>query len=165
MPLGRPRKSDAEHALYGTKPHKSTAKTVGSLPSGAPEMPKHLTPEARREWRRVLPLLLDRGSLTAADSSVLSLYVETYSRWLAAKKDLSDNGLTISVSVLDSHGQAVTNRKANPALKIAENCERALRGFLNELGLTPRSRERVVPARKPKAEGKTSFDNFLDVNR
>ena len=160
MPLGRPRKSDAEHALYGTKPHKSTAKTQSELSASSPEMPKHLTPEARREWKRLLPLLEKRGSLTEADSAALALYCETYSRWLLAKQDVAENGLTITSTVLDSSGQAVASRKINPALRIVENCERSLRNFLREFGMTPATRERVVPARKPKGEQKSAWDIF-----
>ena len=165
MALGRPRKSDALHALHGTKPHPSTAKTESALTGALPQMPAHLTAAARREWRRVLPLLAARGSLTEADSAALALYCETHARWIVAKQDLEQNGLTVTTVVLDAGGNPISNRKPNPALKIAENCERALRGFLTELGLTPRSRERVVPARKPKAEGKSSFDSFIEANR
>lgn len=164
MALGRPRKSDAEHALHGTKPHKSTAKTVSALPADEPEMPKHLTAEARKEWKRLLPLLLERGSLTPGDSAALALYAETFSRWLLAKRDVEEHGLTVSTVVLDSSGQQVTNRKINPALRIVENCERSLRNFLREFGLTPATRERVVPARKPKDSKRSSFDNFLEAN-
>jgi P27 family predicted phage terminase small subunit len=127
-------------------------------------MPAHLTREARKEWRRVLPLLLERGSLTEADSEAVALLCEMKSRWLAAKQDLEQNGLTVNVTVLDRGGNPVCTRKPNPALKIAENCERALRSFLTELGLTPRSRERVVPARKTK-ESKNSFDAFLEAKQ
>src|SRR5690348_9736601 len=116
MPLGRPPKSDELHALHGTKPHKSTAKTQSSVPASCPEMPAHLTKEAKREWKRVLPMLLERGSVTHADSSVLALYCETFARWLQAKRDVEENGLMVTVSVLDSSGQPVTNRKPNPAL-------------------------------------------------
>jgi P27 family predicted phage terminase small subunit len=165
MALGRPRKSDELHALHGTKPHKSAAKTVGSLPADEPEMPKHLTAEARKEWKRLLPLLLERGSLTPGDSAALALYAETFSRWLLAKRDVEENGLTITSTVLDSSGQPVSNRKINPSLRIVENCERSLRNFLREFGLTPATRERVLPARKPKNESKSSFDNFIEANR
>jgi P27 family predicted phage terminase small subunit len=160
MPGGRPRKTDLEHALHGTKPSKSTAKTQSDLTASVPKMPTHLTPDARKEWRRVLPLLMERGSLTEADSAALSVYCETHARWVEAKRDVKKDGLTVSTTVLDSSGNAVSNRKINPALKIVENCERALRSFLRECGLTPATRERVLPARKPKGEAKSAWDIF-----
>ena len=148
MAIGRPRLSDAEHALRGTKPHSSTAKTVSALSAAKPKMPSHLTPEARKEWKRVLPLLLQRSSLTDGDATALSLYCETFSRWLLAKKDVETNGLTITTVVLDGNGQAISTRRTNPALRTLENCERNLRAHLRELGLTPATRERITPAKQ-----------------
>src|ERR1700761_728449 len=106
MSVGRPRLSDAEHALHGTKPHKTTVKTVSAVAASRPKMPSHLTPEARKEWKRILPLLEKRATLTEADASALSLYCETFARWVLAKKDVAENGLTITTTVLDGHGQA-----------------------------------------------------------
>ena len=128
-------------------------------------MPKHLGSAARKEWKRLLPMLLERGSLTEGDASVLALLCETHARWLAAKRDVELNGMMVNVTTLDSSGQPITNRKINPALKVAEAAERALRGFLVELGLTPRSRDRALPVRKPKNEAKSSFDAFIEANR
>jgi P27 family predicted phage terminase small subunit len=115
-------------------------------------MPAHLTAEARKEWKRVLPLLLRRGSLTEADATALSLYCETHARWVAAKKEIEEHGIMVEVTVLSSNGAPITTRKQNGALKIAENCERSLGRFLKELGLTPASREKVKPAKKREEE-------------
>jgi P27 family predicted phage terminase small subunit len=114
-------------------------------------MPEHLSVEAKREWRKVLPLLLERGSLTQADASVVSLYCECFARWLEAKRDVEQHGLVVTVTTLDKRGEQVQNRKQNPALRIAQDCERSLRTYLRELGLTPAARERVLPT-KPVAE-------------
>jgi P27 family predicted phage terminase small subunit len=149
--MARPRLPDSHHALVGGK-YRNRSKTVESqLSAGAPRMPAHLGAEARKEWKRVLPMLLQRDSLTDADATVLSLYAETFARWVAAKQEVAERGLTIEVTVLDRNGTPIISRKANPALRIAENCERSLRSFLRELGLTPAARERVVPA-KPAEE-------------
>jgi P27 family predicted phage terminase small subunit len=150
--MARPRLSESHHKLMGSK-YRNSAKTESKLSAASPKMPSHLGIEARREWKRTLPLLLQRGSLTEGDATVLSLYAETFARWCAAKKEILERGLTIETTVLDRQGAAVTSRKVNPALRIAENCERSLRSFLRELGLTPATRERVLPA-KP-AEEKT----------
>lgn len=147
--MARPRLPDSHHALTGGK-YRNRSKTAESqLSAGAPRMPAHLGTEARKEWKRVLPMLLQRDSLTDADATVLSLYAETFARWVAAKLEVSQRGLTIEVSVLDRNGTPIMSRKANPALRIAENCERSLRSFLRELGLTPAARERVKPAKPP----------------
>lgn len=145
--MARPRLSDEHHQLTGSV-YKSTAKTVSALSAARPKMPSHLTSAARKEWKRILPLLLQRGSLTEGDSAALALYSECHARWLQAKKDVDENGITLTTTVLDSHGQAISTRKTNPALRTLENCERSLRNFLREMGLTPTTRERVIPAKQ-----------------
>jgi P27 family predicted phage terminase small subunit len=141
-----------EHALKGTRPTRAKPETPSNVQASRPKLPSHLTKEARREWKRVLPLLLRRGSLTESDGTALALYAETFARWVSAKRELDERGIVCDVVVLNSNGQAVTVRKPNPALRIAENCERSLGKFLKELGLTPASRERVKPAKKKEDE-------------
>ena len=121
-------------------------------------MPSHLSKEAKKEWRRILPKLLERGSLTDADASILAIYSETHARWLAAKADVEQHGLVIVVIVLDKHGNPVTTRKTNPALRTLENCERSLRAFLREFGMTPATRERVLPTQEQPKQTKGIFE-------
>jgi P27 family predicted phage terminase small subunit len=156
--MARPRKPDHVHALQGTKPHTSTAKTHSDVPASAPRMPGHLTPEARKEWKRVLPMLLERGSMTDGDAAALSMYVEIFARWVAAKKDVEENGLTITTTVLDKNGEAVSSRKVNPALRVAQDCEKSLRASLRELGLTPASRTKVLPAIRQEPKEESAWD-------
>jgi P27 family predicted phage terminase small subunit len=157
--MARPRMSDAHHELLGSK-YRNRAKTESTMAADQPKMPSHLSPEARREWRRVLPMLLERRSLTEGDATALGLYVEIFARWVLAKRELLDSGITIQTTVLDKRGSAVQTRKANPALRVVENCERSLRASLRELGLTPSTRERVLPA-KPKED--ESEETLLDL--
>jgi P27 family predicted phage terminase small subunit len=162
--MARPRLSNEHHALVGTT-YQSKAKMKSTLSAGQPKMPTHLSKAAKAEWRRLVPLLLERGSLTDADSAVLSIYAENYSRWLAAKADVEANGLTIVISVLDKHGVAVTTRKTNPALRTLENCERSLRAFLREFGMTPATRERILPAQEQPKQVKTIFEMMKDKQK
>jgi P27 family predicted phage terminase small subunit len=133
--------------------------------AGRPKQPDHLSEAAKKEWRRIIPLLEQRGTLSKADSAVLALYCETHARWLQAKQEVATHGLMIEATVLDSAGEQVTTRKANPALKVAENTERSLRAFLREFGMTPGTRERVKPAKaeeKPKEDEEPLFDRPKD---
>jgi|SRR5580700_12335998 P27 family predicted phage terminase small subunit len=159
--MARPRLSDEHHKLVGTTAHKSVAKTVSKLAATRPKMPSHLSKAAKAEWKKILPQLLERGSLTEADACALSLYCETKSRWIAAKADVEQNGLTITVTVLDSHGTPVSTRKTNPSLRTLENCERSLRGFLREFGMTPATRERVLPVKKQENDKPKSAAEIL----
>ncbi len=110
-------------------------------------MPSHLSPEARKAWHGLVKLLEERGTLSRADSMILSIWAETQARWIQAKADVAKYGIVVESTVLDSNGTAVTARKTNPALRTLENCEKSLRALAREFGCTPQSRERVKPAR------------------
>jgi P27 family predicted phage terminase small subunit len=130
--------------------------------AGRPKQPEHLSEDGKKEWRRIVPLLEQRGTLSKADSAVLALYCETHSRWLQAKRDVAEHGIIVQTTVLDRSGEQVITRKQNPALKIAENAERSLRAFLREFGMTPQSRERVKPTKPATEKAPDSPFAFLD---
>lgn len=156
--MARPRKTDAEHKLEGTRPHPSTAKTHSDVEQARPKMPSHLSPEARKAWHGLVKLLEERGTLSRADSMALSIWSETQARWIAAKAELAKFGIVIETSVLDSNGQPVTSRKPNPALRTVEQCEKSLRALAREFGCTPQSRERVKPAKPVEEKPENIFE-------
>ena len=121
-------------------------------------MPTHLSTEARKAWRQLIALLEERGTLSRADSMVLSIWAETQARWIQAKTELAAHGIVIETSVLDSNGQPVTSRKPNPALRTVEQCEKSLRALAREFGCTPQSRERVKPAKPVEEKPENIFD-------
>jgi P27 family predicted phage terminase small subunit len=159
--MARPRKTDAEHKLQGTKPHPSTAKTQSDIPAARPKMPSHLSPEARKAWRGLVKLLEERGTLTGADSMALAIWADTQARWVLAKADVHKFGIVIETSVLDSNGVAVVSRKPNPALRTLENCEKSLRAMAREFGCTPQSRERVKPAKPVEEKTESMFSKLM----
>jgi P27 family predicted phage terminase small subunit len=125
-------------------------------------MPSYLSPDARREWRRLLPLLISRGSLTAGDSQGLSLHCETFARWVQCQKQINEEGLMQTVTVLDKHGEKVTRTKPHPCLKIAQDCERALRVSLASMGLTPQSREKIIPTKPVEEKTESILSQLLN---
>src|SRR3954447_3606447 len=112
--MPRAKLSETLHKLRGTKYR--DRRISSEVVAGRPKQPDHLSEEAKREWRRIIPLLEQRGTLSKADSQVLALYCETHARWLQAKREVAENGLMVESTVLDSSGEQVTNRKPNPAL-------------------------------------------------
>jgi len=157
--MPRARLPESVHKLRGTQYR--DRRIQSEVTGGRPKQPDHLSEDAKKEWRRIVPLLEQRGTLSKADSAVLALYCETHSRWLQAKRDVAEHGIIVQTTVLDRSGEQVTTRKQNPALKIAENAERSLRAFLREFGMTPAARERVKPT-KPAKEATDSPFAFLD---
>ncbi len=90
---------------------------VDQSPPAAPPMPRGLSYWARAEWRRVVPLLLDAGTLSTLDLAALTLYCEG---WSSYRMSLRDG---------DERARA---RAGAHLLKI-----------ITEFGLSPRSRVRV----------------------
>ena len=138
--------SPEEHALKGTRPTRAKPEAPPISPRGRPKRPSYLNADARKEWARLLPLLETRGTLTELDGGALALHCVNFSRYLQAQREIETHGIIIVATVLGSNGEPITSRKKNPACSIASECERSMRSFLRELGLTPDSRERVRPA-------------------
>jgi P27 family predicted phage terminase small subunit len=159
--MARPRMSDAHHALVGGKYRNRSKTTESQLQADIPRRPSFLSPAARKEWRRLLPLLMERGSLTAGDSQGLALHCECFARWIACQKQINQEGLMQTVTVLDKHGDKLTRTKPHPCLRIAQDCERSLRVSLASLGLTPQSREKIVPAKPVEKEEESNFSRMM----
>jgi P27 family predicted phage terminase small subunit len=160
--MARPRVSDAHLALTGGKYRDRSKPPAESKHSAdVPRMPSYLSPDARREWKRLLPLLIERGSLTAGDAQGLSLHCETFARWVKCQKQINEEGLMQTVTVLDKHGDKVTRTKPHPCLKIAQDCERSLRVSLASMGLTPQSREKIIPAKQVEEKTESILTQLL----
>src|SRR6266576_4575141 len=108
--------SDEEHRLKGTRPTRAKPEEPSQVPQGRPKRPSYLTVEARKEWNRIVPLLAERGTLSRADSAVLAIYCETHGRWVLAQREIAEQGLMVTTTVLDRNGGAITSRKINSAV-------------------------------------------------
>lgn len=117
--------------MRGTKPN------LASDPKGMaaiPRPPAWLSKDAKAEWRRVVPLLVERHILTDADLGTLENYANAIGTVRLAQRELAASGLVF----VTTSGQV----KRNPAAGIvAEFSGLALR-LAAELGLTPVSRSR-----------------------
>ena len=159
--MARPRMDDKHHALVGSTYRDRSKKAESKLSADLPKMPSYLSTDARKEWRRLLPLLMNRGSLTAGDAQGLALHCETFARWVTCQKKINEEGLMQTVTVLDKAGQQVTRTKPHPCLKIAQDCERSLRVSLASMGLTPQSREKIIPAKLAEKKEESNFSKMM----
>jgi len=126
--------------------NQATEAPGSAVMQGRPKRPSSLSPEARKEFNRLVTQLEARGSLTPADGPALLLHCEIWARWLNCQKQLQKDGVVISVTFFSKDGSERTALKQHPALKIAQDCERSLRQSLHSFGMTPNSREKVTPA-------------------
>lgn len=106
--------------------------------------PDHLSPEAKKEYRRTGRMLQNVGVLTQADMKALELYAETYSNWLEAVGKVQLSGLVVK-------SQSGTP-KQNPYLTIANQSSKIMQSLLADFGMTPSSRSRITVSKKESNE-------------
>ena len=101
-----------------------------------PRMPKHLDKTARREWKRLCPILEHMGVLTAADGIALANLCVDYGILQQAQESLAKTGLLSKTAKTGMIHQS-------PLLNIiAVTTDRVTRG-LREFGMTPEARTRI----------------------
>ena len=101
-----------------------------------PRMPRHLDTSAKREWRRLCPMLERMGVLSEADGIALANLCVDYAILQQAQESLAKTGLLSKTAKTGMIHQS-------PLLNIiAVTTDRVMRG-LREFGLTPASRSRI----------------------
>jgi len=92
-----------------------------------PKVPPYLSKEAQAEWRRIMPQLIARRIITAADLAGVENYCTQIGIIRQIETERKANGGTIDVKLF-----GVLNRAAQTARQLAA-----------EYGLTPTSRARI----------------------
>src|SRR4029077_367520 len=134
--MARPRKPSALHVLQGTdrKDRANPAEPHPDLlaPDAAP--PARLTPQGKRAWNELRPLLGSMKVLTTADPAALALLCDALSEYLVARAVIRRLGQTY---------EAKDRIYARPEVVIASDAWRRAKLMLTEFGLTPASRAKV----------------------
>jgi P27 family predicted phage terminase small subunit len=130
----------------GTDSGGRKVKTPPNFRRVAPKPPTWLSREAAAEWRRVVPGLQRLDLLKEEDRATLTAYCETWATFVEATRQVRREGLTI---------EAKQGTLPHPAVGIARNAGRELRGFGNLFGLSPAAEM---------ALGKVSADGEEDAN-
>jgi P27 family predicted phage terminase small subunit len=112
-------------------------------PSGAPEPPMELSPEAQLEWDRICPLLIEMGVCSSVDTAALAAYCECFAQWVSATRMVRKVGAVLKTKA----GFPVVS----PYVAIASKSLDQMRKFLVEFGMTPSSRSRISASGKPLA--------------
>ena len=99
--------------------------------------PNYLLPEARKEWRRLAPILMNLGLLTAADAVPFAGYCQAYARWREAQDEITRHGSIYK----DGDGRI----RPNPY--IADAGDQVLRGGLRAHAVQPHRHDRQRPVR------------------
>lgn len=109
----------------------------------APPAPAWLSVDAKKEWRRVLPILVRRKILTTADLGSLENYCTATGQVREMERHLQEHGHVLEVFKENDEGDLVSlGMKRNPAVGIQSDAMTRARLLAAELGLTPVSRSR-----------------------
>lgn len=106
-----------------------------------PRCPAHLSPVARKEWRRLATPLFEAGILTLADRAAMAAYCQCYARWVEAEEKLAETPMLLKTP----SGYV----QQSPWLGIANRQLELMGRYMAELGLTPAARARVAVAERP----------------
>lgn len=135
---GRKPKPTKLKALEGNPGHRALNANEPQLevPDQVPYAPRHLSHEAKREWRRVVSVLMDVGLYTDVDRAALAMYCQAWGRWVEAEKKVKEKG-----EIITSEEGGMYQ---NPWLAVANRAWEQLRKVEAEFGMTPSSRSRVT---------------------
>lgn len=130
-------KPSALKRLDGNPGKRAISKTEPQFTAKAPTCPRHLSAEARREWRRITRELLDKNLLQVVDRAALAAYCQNWARWVAAEEKMAQKDFHL-IGVTDKGYEYVS-----PWLTVANQALKQMKAFLTEFGLTPASRTRI----------------------
>lgn len=117
-----------------------------------PDAPRHLSKEARKEWRRITVELDELGLISRLDRAALSIYCQTWGRLVLAEQALEAKRRVAEEQGLDQ-AEAIFVQKTPTGFmresallriigKLQQDCDRYLASF----GMSPSSRSRVKPS-------------------
>lgn len=101
-----------------------------------PRCPEHLDEEAKKEWKRLVPVLRRMRVLTEADKMSLANLCQTWSTLLKAQEKLTEMGILYK----SPSGYVMQS----PLLPIVNQCVETITKLSREFGLTPAARSRII---------------------
>lgn len=144
MARGRPPKPTELKKLAGNPGKRKLNESEPKPAKKLPTCPRHLTKEARAEWRRISRELADMNLLTAVDRAALAAYCQCWARWVEIEMELQRVDEETQKPVHELLGSTDKGYDfANPLLGAANSAMKQMKGFLMEFGMTPASRSRV----------------------
>lgn len=140
--------------MKGAKPH--LVIDNGAVRT-APRAPAWLSKDAAAEWRRVVPILVERRILTRADLGSLENYCTAIGQVREAERHIQEHGIVFTAMKETADGGLVPiGLRRNPAVGVQSDAMTRARLLAAELGLTPVSRSR------PTIRSEAEDDDLLD---
>ena len=151
---GRPRKPLAIKVAEGD-PGKFGARKLSRMlrdeeerfTPGEPKMPDFLSKEAKKEWRRMVPMLLQGRVLSESEGVALGSLCQDIATLSIAQRDVQKRGLIVRVGASRDGDGRVTNEgelRVHPLVAVIDRLSPRVLVGLREFGLTPASRSRAA---------------------
>src|ERR1700730_16726059 len=121
-----------------------------------PRCPEYLDERARKEWRRLVPVLHRMKVLTEADGMGLANLCQTYSTLVKAQEKLSELGILYKAP----SGYVMQS----PLLAVVNQCVDTITKLSREFGLTPAARSRII-AHTEEADPGDELERILSMPR
>ena len=150
------------HLLRGNPSKKTAADLLDGFQPEVeiPNCPRHLLPEARKEWRRITPELERYGLISKLDRTALALYCQAYARWVWAEEQMAraqavaetNRTAAEATGQVYAGGDGMTVMTPNghmtysPHWVIGNKAQQQVKDFLAQFGLSPSSRSAVAPS-------------------
>lgn len=132
---GRKPKPTGLRLLEGNRGHRRVKEAV-KVALKAPPCPEWLSPIAKTEWKRVVPLLGKLGQLGEVDMAALAAYCENYAIGVQCGNYIRRKGGYAKYL-------AKRNSQTAPHLVAMNKAFEKIRAFCSEFGMTPSSRGRM----------------------
>lgn len=156
-------KASNVHILHGNQSKKTAAQlTDSSLQpvNEIPGCPAHLLKEAKKEWKRITPVLIQYGLLSKLDRAALAAYCQSWALLVYVEERIRRNMELAEKKRAECESKGEEYKGGDGLVEITSNgnmiyspywvmrtrahyaCERALINF----GLSPAARGRVTPS-------------------
>jgi len=149
MARGRPRTPTKLKLLRGNPGKRAINKREPKPPAKVPKCPAWLDAMAKREWKRVVPVLAKLEMLTEIDRGALAAYCDAYSRWQQAARELRETGTTY----IGDRGLV----RRHPLVSVVHDAFGEMKAMGAEFGLTPAVRSRLQVVEQPPEDPLEAF--------
>jgi len=100
-----------------------------------PKPPSWLSTPAKKEWKRLVPVLHQAGVLTQVDTGTLAAYCQAFGEFVEATKIVKARGFTF----ISDKGNVIQR----PEVGIANTAMKLMVSIAREFGMTPSSRSNI----------------------
>ena len=159
--VGRPVKPTALKLLDGEKNKDRINKQEPKPRPIIPKCPKHLTPEARRQWRMLAPMMHRIGVLTEADGAAFGDLCQAVGNWVELSTSIRDakEPYLVAKNMVDYLGNAYVEHKPNPLYGMLDKAADRVHKLCSSFGMTPASRAKITIPGNVKGKG---WEELLD---